>query len=95
MAWYVSLVMSVLSGVAVCAHSTCCKRGHLLRGDRCVGIANIASFVISIAVNTLFNDQEPWTNGIVEFKEPTKGLVIHCTMLDEEHDVTYPLLFQR
>lgn len=39
--------------------------------------------------------QEPWTNGIIEFKEPAKGFITHCSMLDQDHDATYPLLTQR
>jgi hypothetical protein len=51
--------------------------------------------VTAILVNTFLSGQEPWTNGIVEFKEPAKGFVTYCSLLDEDHDATYPLLLQR
>lgn len=87
--------LSVVSALAVCAHSACCKRGHILRGDKCLGTVNIAVSIIVIVTNTFMGGQEPWTNGIVEFKKPAKGFITHCSMLDQDHDATYPLLTQR
>ncbi|KAK4514344.1 uncharacterized protein ATC70_001937 [Mucor velutinosus] len=95
LAWYILFSLSVMSALAVCVHATCCKRGHILRGDKCLGSVNIAVSAVIIIAITFWGGQEPWTHGLVEFKEPAKGFITYCAMLDQDHDATYPLLMQR
>ena len=52
-------------------------------------------FAATIIGNTFITTQEPWTNGIVEFKEPARGFITYCNLLDEDRDASFPLLFQR
>ncbi|KAI9475575.1 MAG: hypothetical protein EXX96DRAFT_573847 [Benjaminiella poitrasii] len=93
--WYIVFSLSLLCSLVICIHATCCKRAYVLRGDKCFGIINIFTATAAIIVHTFFAGQEPWTNGLVEFKEPTRGFIAHCHLLDQHHDVTFPLLFQR
>jgi hypothetical protein len=92
----VTFGLSILSSLAICTHATCCKRGHILRGDKCLGIVNIVPLIGTIMANSfLSSGQEPWTNGIVEFKVPSKGFITYCNMLNEDTDASYPILLQR
>jgi hypothetical protein len=90
-----SLGFSIICALAICTHATCCNRAHILRGDKCLGIVNTVILLCAILAITFMGGQEPWTNGIVEFKEPSKGFITYCSLLDEDRDATYPLLFQR
>ncbi|KAI8048150.1 uncharacterized protein B0P05DRAFT_564697 [Gilbertella persicaria] len=95
LASYVAYGLSIASAFMICIHATCCKRGHIVRGDKLLGIANTIVLAGAVVINTFTDTQEPWTHGIVEFKVPAKGFITFCSLLDQEHDATYPLLFQR
>ncbi|KAG2221058.1 hypothetical protein INT45_009716 [Circinella minor] len=93
--WYISLSVSVLSSAAICIHAGCCRRAHILRGDKTLSIVNIFMLSVTVLLVTFLGGQEPWTDGIVEFKQPAKGFIPYCGMLDSDHDVFYPLLYHR
>ncbi|KAI8970421.1 hypothetical protein BDF20DRAFT_838781 [Mycotypha africana] len=95
LAWFITFCLSLVSAFIICINATYCKHGHGVKADKTLGGVNLASLAVTITINTFLNDQEPWTNGIIEFTQPTRGLNFHCTLLDESHDATYPLLFQR
>ncbi|ORE10579.1 hypothetical protein BCV72DRAFT_221305 [Rhizopus microsporus var. microsporus] len=85
----------MLSSFAICTHATCCRRGHILRGDKCLSIVNAILLIATVLATTLLSGQEPWTNGIVEFKRPARGLITYCSTLNQQTDATYPILYQR
>ncbi|KAI8368996.1 hypothetical protein BD560DRAFT_490145 [Blakeslea trispora] len=92
---YIAFGLSITSAFMLCVHATCCKRGHVVRGDRTLGLFNSIASMATLTVITVVYSQEPWTNNIIEFKLPAKGFVPYCSLLDQAHDATYPLLFQR
>ncbi|KAI7897558.1 uncharacterized protein BX663DRAFT_527821 [Cokeromyces recurvatus] len=80
--WYVVFSLSTFSALAICIHATCCKRAHILRGDKYLGHINILMLMAIIIIHTFFSGgQEPWTDGLVEFKKPAMGLNLHCLFL--------------
>ena len=85
----------MLSSAAICIHAGCCRRAHILRGDKTLSIVNIFMLSVTVLLITFLGGQEPWTDGIVEFKEPAKGFMPYCGMLDSDHDALYPLLYHR
>lgn len=85
----------MLSSFAICTHATCCRRGHILRGDKCLSIVNSILLIATVLATTFLSGQEPWTNGIVEFKRPARGLITYCSTLNQQTDATYPILYQR
>ncbi|KAI8372053.1 hypothetical protein EDC96DRAFT_501445, partial [Choanephora cucurbitarum] len=92
---YIAFGLSMTSALMLCVHATCCKRAHVVRGDRTLGTFNSMTSIATLTTITFVYSQEPWTNSIVEFKFPAKGFIPYCSLLDQAHDATYPLLFQR
>ncbi|KAI8146495.1 hypothetical protein BJV82DRAFT_654707 [Fennellomyces sp. T-0311] len=93
--WYISLSLSVLSAIAICIHAGCCRRSHILRGDKTLSIINALTLSVTILLITFFGGQEPWTAGLVEFKQPARGFLPYCGLLDAKADSLYPLLYHR
>ncbi|KAL0098255.1 hypothetical protein J3Q64DRAFT_1818376 [Phycomyces blakesleeanus] len=93
--WFIFLSFSFLSATAVCMHAFCCGRADIFRGDRTLGLTNGVPLVGMIMAATFVDTQEPWTNNTIEFKYPSRGFITYCYTLDAEHDMYYPLLYQR
>ncbi|KAI9020926.1 hypothetical protein CLU79DRAFT_888049 [Phycomyces nitens] len=93
--WFIFLSFSFLSATAVCMHAFCCGRADIFRGDRTLGLTNSVPLLGMIMAATFVDSQEPWTNNTVVFKYPSRGFILYCYMLDAEHDMYYPLLYQR
>ncbi|KAI8986993.1 hypothetical protein BDB01DRAFT_589550 [Pilobolus umbonatus] len=92
---YTSIILSFLCSLAICTHAICCKRGHILRGDKCLGLVNSVVLFITVLLITCVTNQEPWTNSRVEVVNPDRGYITYCRLLNRGTDATYPLLYQR
>ncbi|KAI8143726.1 hypothetical protein BJV82DRAFT_83156 [Fennellomyces sp. T-0311] len=95
LSWYIALSISTVSGAAVCVHACCCKKAHILRGDKFLGILNVLPLLTSLITDVFVGGPEPWTAGTVKFDRPHTSLFQSCTVLDSHTDSYYPLLYQR
>ncbi|KAI9261383.1 hypothetical protein BDA99DRAFT_537778 [Phascolomyces articulosus] len=86
--WYITLSVSVLSSTAICIHASCCRRGHILRGDKTLSMVNVFMLGVTILLITFLGGKEPWTNGIVEFKQPSMGFMTCRNVPNADNDPT-------
>ncbi|KAI9321361.1 hypothetical protein BX666DRAFT_968658 [Dichotomocladium elegans] len=77
--WYIALSISMLSGALVCARACCCKRAHLVQGDRFLGFINFFTLLAAILAALITGSPEPWTAGYVKVSRPMWSFITSCS----------------